>query len=304
MHDPIDPSQRWLVTGSTGQLGGHLVRQLLNTPVAPRIFAWTGRKPAARIDGVECSHVDLADSAAIGAAIDAARPTHILHVAAMTAVGDAFANPDLARRINVEATARIMEAARAGGARVAFSSTDMVFSGDAAPYREADATRPLSVYGRTKALAEEAVVAGGGLVLRIPLLYGVAADGRPTTFSNQLAALRRGGELKLFTDEYRTPLWVEDAARIMIALASSTMTGVRHVAGPQRLSRAELVAAAAQAIGATHATLLPISRLDIPAAEPRPADLSLDDALLRRERPDLVCTTFSLAARSFAANAD
>ncbi len=301
MHNTIDPSQRWLVTGATGQLGGHLVRRLLAATDPPRVFAWTGRKPAARIDGAECSHIDLTDVAAIGAAIDAARPTHILHVAAMTAVGDAFSNPELARRINVDATARIMAAAREIGARVAFSSTDMVFSGDAAPYRESDAVQPLSVYGRTKALAEEAVVSGGGLVLRIPLLYGLAADGRATTFANQLTALRGGGELKLFTDEFRTPLWVEDAARIMIALASSATTGVRHVAGPQRLSRAELVAAAAQAIGATHAKLLPISRLEIPAAEPRPADLSLDDALLRGERPDLGRTTFSVAARSFAA---
>ena len=290
--------ERWLVTGATGQLGGHLVAHLRSQLPHATVVAWTGRK-VATIAGAAARYVELADIDAVAREVEAARPTHVLHVAAMTAVADALANPELAQRVNVEATKALAGAARAVGARVAFSSTDMVFGGDHAPYREGDAPKPLSVYGQTKARAEEVLLREGGLVLRIPLLYGLAADGRATTFANQLAALRSGRELRLFTDEFRTPLWVNDAARIMVALARGDLVGVRHVAGPQRLSRYELVRAAARAIGATGARMTPISRLDIPSAEFRPADLSLDDGLLRGERADLQRTPFEIAAQTF-----
>ena len=278
-------TERWLITGASGQLGGHVVRQLVHDGSASALLALVGRHEVGTA-GVDAQPGDLADLDRLRVCAAEFRPTHVVHLGAMTAVADCHAHPDDARRINTVATQVLAETAAA--ARFVFSSTDMVFGGDAAPYREPDAPQPLSHYGRTKAAAEQVLNAlGGALVVRIPLLYGFPCNARETTFVQQVAALRGGQPLRLFADEFRTPVWLADAARALIALARSDLTGVIHLAGPERLSRHELIARCAQLLGLPQTNLRPISRADIPAAEPRAADLSLDGARFVRLFPQL-----------------
>lgn len=278
---------RWLVSGASGQLGSHVVRQLTRDASDEPVCALVGQNTVGTA-GVEVQCVDLADASALRRVTRAFRPTHILHLGAMTAVGDCHARPAAAEELNVGATQALAEAATDVHARLVFSSTDMVFDGDHAPYRESDPTRPLSHYGRTKAAAERVLAEfDHTLVVRIPLMYGSPCSTRQTTFSQQVAALHARQPLRLFTDEFRTPVWLADAARALIGLARDDLTGVIHVAGPERLSRYELIARCAALLGIHAPNLVPVSRLEIAAAEPRPADLSLDGAMLARRRPDL-----------------
>lgn len=279
--------QRWLITGATGQLGGHVVRQLLSRAPVAEILSLT-RQPGSAPAGCRELTADLRDADALRAALREARPTHIIHTAAMTAVADAFARPHEAARVNVEATRILADCAVECSARLIFTSTDMVFDGQSAPYRESDPPRPLSHYGRTKAAAERELAGRPGtLIARLPLLYGLPCTRRKSTFLRQMMALRRGEPLQLFTDEFRTPLWLVDAAAALIALARSDLTGVIHVAGPQRLSRYELVQLCAARLGIEKPHLVPTSRLAVAADEPRPADLSLDGDLFRARFPEL-----------------
>ena len=279
-------AQRWLITGAPGQLGSHVVRQLATEGRGVTILA-LARQPDVGTEGVAVRQAELADLDALYAVVAEFRPTHVVHLAAMTAVGDCHRQPAVAERVNIEAT-RVLAVA-AAGARFVFSSTDMVFDGDAAPYGEADLPRPLSHYGRTKAAAEQALAdIPNTLVLRIPLMYGFPCSRRQTTFAQQIAALRAGQPLRLFSDEYRTPVWLADAARAVIGLARSGLTGVIHVSGPQRLSRYELIARCADLLGLPARHLVAISRRDVAAAEPRPADLSLDGRRFAEAFPQLV----------------
>ncbi len=279
-------AQRWLITGASGQLGSHVVRQLAAEDRDITILA-LARRPDVGTIGVTVQQVELDDMDALYAAVTGFKPTHVIHLAAMTAVGDCHRQPAVAERVNIEAT-RVLAVA-AAGARFVFSSTDMVFDGEAAPYREADPPRPLSHYGRTKAAAEQALAdIPNTLVVRIPLMYGFPCSQRQTTFVQQIAALRAGQPLRLFSDEYRTPVWLADAARALIGLARSDLTGLIHVSGPERLSRYELIARCADLLGLPPRHLVAISRLDIAAAEPRPADLSLDGRRLAGAFPQLV----------------
>ena len=281
-------AERWVVTGASGQLGGHVLRRLCESPAVGTgdVLALAGRGEVS-VGDVTVRRVDLGDVDAVGEAVSSFAPTHVLHVGAMTAVSDAHARPADAERVNVTATQRIVEMAARSNARVIFTSTDMVFDGRSAPYREEDEARPLSVYGRTKLAAEDTVRAyERGLVVRLPLMYGFPCTDRPTTFGNQVAALREGRPLRLFTDEFRTPVWLVDAARALLALARSEACGVMHVAGPERLSRYELVERVAQLLGIESPRLTATSRLDLEAAEPRPADLSLDGLRFVSKFPD------------------
>ncbi len=284
----MPPRERWIVTGASGQLGSHVVRQLVSAGNDAAVLALAGTRDIGT-DGVSVARLDLGDFAALRAAVETYCPTHVLHLAAMTAVSDCHAQPERAALLNHGATAALADAAAQVPARFVLCSTDMVFDGTAAPYDESATPRPLSVYGRTKRAAEEAVAGRPGMVVaRVPLMYGRPLSDRPTTFVQQLAAARAGTPLRLFTDEYRTPVALPDAADALLALARSDFEGVIHITGPERLSRYELVARAVALLRITTAQLVPISRLDVPAAEPRPADLSLVGAVFARLFPQHV----------------
>lgn len=276
---------RWMVTGASGLLGSHVVRQLVDGERGA-VFALAGQQDVGT-PGVETARIDLANLDSLRTAATEFAPTHVIHLGAMTAVGACHQHPQAAEQINVAATRALAESA--AGARFLFSSTDMVFDGNTAPYDEAATPAPLSHYGRTKVRAEEALAdLPNTLVVRIPLMYGLPLSQRATTFAQQIAALQNGQPLKLFVDEFRTPVWVADAARALIALAQTDATGLIHVAGPQRLSRHDLVAQAAELLGIAAPRLERISRLDIPAAEARPADLSLVGRRFGALLPDCV----------------
>ncbi len=275
---------RLLVTGAGGQLGAYLMREL------------TGRRDVVAWHG--SPDVDLADRDATAAAFAAARPDLVIHCAALSSFARCHREPALAEAINVGGTRLLAELAAAARARLLFVSTDLVFSGERGGYVEQDAPAPLSVYGRTKALAEEAVRAcPGGLVVRVSLLFGPSFVGRPSFFDEQLAALRERRPCTLFTDEWRTPLSLPTAARALVALAESDAVGVLHLGGPERMSRLEMGQRLAAVVGADASSLVSKRRGEVAAPEPRPRDTSLDSSRWRRLFPRLPWPTFEEALR-------
>ena len=110
---------------------------------------------------------------------------------------------------------------------------------------------------------------------RLPLLFGPTWSGRSSFFDQALAALGRGKPQAFFDDEFRTPLDYASAARGLVQLALSDATGLIHLAGRERISRFELMRAAAGAWGIDPDLVRANRRDDAPGAEPRPADVSL-----------------------------
>jgi dTDP-4-dehydrorhamnose reductase len=269
------------VTGWARKVPVHNSRSYLKNPhpVSPPVEA----APEPRLIACELAALD-----AVCACFAEFSPTHLLHLGAVTAVGDALRDPATATRVNTNATARLAELCADTGARMVFASTDMVFDGDQAPYAPDAPTAPLSQYGRTKAAAERAVCAMPHVVIaRLPLMYGFPATPRPTTFVKQAAALRSGEPLRLFVDEYRTPIGLRDAARALVALATGELTGIVHVAGPERLSRYEMGERFAAALGVQKPNLVGISRTELATTEPRPQDLSLDGSRFAKDFPSV-----------------
>ncbi|MFQ5492329.1 MAG: SDR family oxidoreductase, partial [Phycisphaerae bacterium] len=251
-------TERWLITGATGQLGSHLLYQLSVEDLGDRVLGLS-RSPA-RCPKTPTAQIDLEDRPALTRCVEQFQPTHVLHVGGMTSVAQAHQDPDRARRVNVAATQTLADACAGIGARMIFTSTDMVFDGTAAPYRETDTPNPLSQYGQTKLEAERTLTdAEKILIVRLPLMYGHPRTKRQTTFTKQIDALRKGQPLSLFTDEFRTPIHLADAAKSLITLARSNLTGLIHVAGPQRLSRYEMVERFAACLNITHPNLQRIS---------------------------------------------
>jgi dTDP-4-dehydrorhamnose reductase len=284
---------RWLVTGASGTLGSYLVQELALRERS--VIGWSGTAPAEHC-GVSILPVDLANHDAVTAAFQAAKPDIVVHAGAMARIDDCFRSPERARRINVEGTQHLAELTAKYRARLIYLSTDLVFDGTQSPYREECPPQPLSVYGRTKADAEAAVLAGqNGVVVRVSLLLGPSRTRRAGMFDSLIDALRTGRSMTLFADEWRTPLGLSDAARALHALGHSAFTGTIHLGGPERLSRLEMGQRLARHLNLSDADLVAGQRDSIPGSEPRPRDVSLDSALWRSSFPHFPMPDFESA---------
>ena len=272
----------FLVTGAGGVLGSVLMRVLSEAhQSAYGLISERGPAPdVGKVMRVDLTRPDSYQERVLGLS-----PRVIIHLAAISRPGDVLNDPDLARVVNVEATASLVDLSARMGSRFIYASTDMVFDGNGtgAPYTERDATEPGTLYGRFKLLGEcFALAYARGLVVRFPLLYGLPESPRaPTFFQSILSALRTGQPIQLFEDELRCPLWVDDAAHACLRLAQDKLTGVLHVPGPEALSRLAMGQKIAAAMGCSDSPLIASRCAELSGPEPRPRDLRLDDARYR-----------------------
>ncbi len=229
-------TQRFLVTGITGLLGGWLLR---TRPGDAEVVGMSRRPDAEPGDGAtEILAADLRDRSSTERALRAALPATVIHAA--------YA---LERESIVDATRSVVAAARAVGAEVVLISTDAVFSGDGTPRDEHAQPDPVSDYGRWKAAAEDSLDPGG-TVVRLPLITSVDPD------DSCVAAIRActsGAEpATWFTDEFRQPARAEELAAAIWQIAllrEDDRSGVWHLPGPERLSRHQIAQRAAARLG-------------------------------------------------------
>jgi dTDP-4-dehydrorhamnose reductase len=269
---------RWLITGAGGALGSVLLRQLTEAGHdAVGIVSPTGPVPHVG----RTVRLDLLQAAEVTRTIETLAPSRIVHTAALTHVAGAFHDPAAAQRINVDATGTLVGLAASAGIRFALVSTEMVFDGEHAPYDEESPPNPTTVYGRTKLAAEHIALAGDDaniVVVRVPLLYGLPAVDRSTTFGLQVRALQSGTPLRLFEDEVRSPLWLEDAALAITTVVQSDYTGLIHAGGPETLTRVEMGRRLTRSLGLSDWAIIAASRSTADDPEPRPRDLTVSSA--------------------------
>jgi dTDP-4-dehydrorhamnose reductase len=235
--------------------------------------------------------LDLAQPDGVRQALGEARPDCIVNAAAYTAVDKAETEPELAMRVNGEGAGTVAAAAAALGVPLIQISTDYVFDGMAPrPWRESDATAPLSAYGRSKLAGEEAVTASGAdwTILRTAWVYSPFGANFVKTML-RLAESR--DEIGVVSDQLGSPTSALDLADTIIAVAKAlaarpgdaSLRGVFHAAGTGEASWADLAAAvfaASAALGGPSAAVRRIATIDYPTPARRPSNSRLDCSLL------------------------
>ncbi len=166
-------------------------------------------------------------------------------------------------------------AAADAGARFLLTSTDLVFDGERAPYAEHAPAQPVMPYGALKLEAEAAVREAHpeAVVLRLALLVGTSGEVRRPDY--EVGRLEAGEPVDAFTDEWRTPIHVDDAARGVWDLVLGDAAGTFHLGGPERMSRHTLARLTCRLHGFDEALVREARR---PAD--RPKDVSLDSSRL------------------------
>lgn len=282
--------EKVLIVGASGFLG----RALCDVP-----FQGMGRVPAARnprppYPGSDCIRVDVTDAESVVRAVSQVRPDWVINAAAEAGVDRCERNPDLAHRVNVCGTRNLIRACENAGVGLVTVSTNYVFDGQAGPYAETDPTNPINVYGRTKLEAEALVLASPchGLVVRTAVLYGYRAGCRPNFVTWALESLLRGETIRVVTDEWANPTYVDELAAFLLGLCRREFRGVIHFAGSEFMSRYEMVRRICRCFDLDADLVLPVTSEELGQIAPRPpgAGLKLD---LARELFDPVMRSFS-----------
>lgn len=261
--------RRILLTGAGGFLGSHVLNAL-GRDERSEVFS-------TRSDETHRLTLDLVTPGAADALVREVQPAAIVHAAAIPDITQCEREPELADRVNTEAVREMAAAARKIGARFVFFSTDQVHDGEHAPYADTAEPAPLHAYGRTKAMAEEAVRAGPDhVILRVALCYGVSPDGARSASEMVLTALAAGRPLGLFADETRTPAPARYVGEAVAALVESDFAGTLNLGGLEHVSRHAFGLAVCRAFGREPDGIREVCSADLELSVPRPRNLSLD----------------------------
>jgi len=236
---------------------------------------------------------DFTDLPGLERTVDAVQPDVIVNAAAHTAVDKAESETELSHTINALAPATLARAAIKTGAWLVHYSTDYVFDGSGTtPWKETDATGPLSVYGRTKLEGEQAVArCPKHLILRTSWVYA-ARGGNFAKTMLRLAAER--DSLTVINDQFGAPTSAELLADVSAHAIRSLQTrrelaGLYHCIAAGETSwhgYAQFVLDQAAAFGmplkATAAKVAPTPTSSYPTPARRPLNSRLDTTKLQR----------------------
>jgi dTDP-4-dehydrorhamnose reductase len=267
-----------LLFGANGQLGHALQVEL---PQLGRLIPLTS------------ADVDISNTGALRDAIRHHAPRYIINAAAYTAVDKAEQEPALAQSINATAPAIMAAEAKALGATLVHYSTDYVFNGRSPhPYKESDATDPLSVYGRSKRDGDEAVMAQAGSHFIFRSSWVVGAHGG-NFLKTMLRLAQERDSLSVVADQHGAPTsaaWMAQITREVLQNPKHPdLSGLYHLSNAGQTTwhgYAQYVLTQAAQMGwllkIKPEDVKAIATTDYPLPAPRPANSLLDTSLVQQ----------------------
>jgi dTDP-4-dehydrorhamnose reductase len=264
-----------LITGASGFLGWNLCQLAQHKW---EIYA-TYFSKSVEIPGVNLIQVDLREFNQLKRLFEEIKPAGIIHTAAQSNPNFCQNNPTESYPINVTASWNIAGLCADYSIPCAFTSTDLVFNGLNAPYKETDQVSPINYYGEQKVMAEQGMLERypATAICRMPLMFGIAPPGATSFIGPFIKILRSGQELSLFTDEFRTPVSGKTAASGLL-LALEKAEGILHLGGKERVSRYEFGCLMAEVLGLPQEKLKTCLQKDVLMSAPRPTDVALDSS--------------------------
>ena len=255
---------RFTLFGASGLLGQDLVREFDNRD----------RKgsdgSADHATALSSKDADLRDRNRVRELIRDSHPDWTILSAAYTDVDGCEANPDLAFAVNCDGAINQAEAARDAGSRLLFISTDYVFDGaKRTPYETTDARNPTSVYGQSKARAEERLleILPDVCIARTSWLFGHGGKCFPATIL-KLASTRP--KISVVNDQRGSPTFTRDLASTLLQLCRASARGIIHVTNSGDCTWYEFAGDIVRLSGLP--TLVkPVTTAEFPRPAPRPA---------------------------------
>jgi dTDP-4-dehydrorhamnose reductase len=236
-------NKKILITGSNGLLGQKLVELLIKQPHISTIATARGANRLPFGDGYEYHSMDITDKAQVLSVIETTKPDAVIHTAAMTNVDQCESDKDNCWKQNVNAVEYLVEACAKHDIFLCHVSTDFIFDGKSGPYDETAEANPISFYGWSKYAAEKVVINSGirWAIARTVLVYGIAHDMSRTNIILWVKnSLESNKNIKVVTDQWRTPTLAEDLAKGCYLIADKAAEGIFNISGKDFLTPYEM----------------------------------------------------------------
>lgn len=267
--------QKLLITGASGFLGWHLCE------LASEKWDIYGTyfSHYLEIPGAKLVKVDLTDFTKLKSVFEEIQPSAVIHTAALSQPNYCQIHQEESHSINVTASLNIARLCADNSIKCVFTSTDLVFDGKKGFYKETDSVNPVNIYGEHKVMAEVGMLQRypQAAICRMPLMFGNATPTATSFLQSFIKTLQEGKELKLFTDEFRTPVNGKTAAEGLL-LALNKVQGIIHLGGKERISRYDFGRLLVEIFEISDAKIQASQQKDVKMAAPRASDVSLDSS--------------------------
>ncbi len=253
-----------LITGGTGYLGQHLIHKARSWDTHATFF----HTPPPTGTPTIFHQCDLRNPEQIHQLVSKVQPAVIIHTACSNK------SPEEIESI-VPVAHHLSSCAHQHSLKLIHLSTDLVFDGTAAPYQENDLPTPLHPYGQAKTETEHivATVCPSATIVRSSLMYGIDPYDHQTRWLVQ--GIHTGEPVRLFTDEFRSPIWVHNLAEALLELSTIPYQGILNLAGPESLNRWDFGQAILKLLGRKPTPNIRTSTID-ESGMIRPKDLALN----------------------------
>lgn len=203
-----------LVTGSTGQLGSDVVKELLKR-------GYSTLSP-------NRSEFNLCSEDSIRNYILNSNCEAIVHCAAYTQVDKAEDEKDLCIKINATATKHIVKCAKILDIPMIYISTDYVFDGTKdGKYTENDETNPINIYGESKLAGEKYVqeILDKYYIVRTSWVFNI--NGK-NFIETMLRLSKANNQLSIVNDQIGSPTYTKDLSRLLVDMLETSKYGLYH----------------------------------------------------------------------------
>lgn len=230
-----------IITGGSGLLGQYLNIELSAENEILTLY----NENSGNCHEFNSLQLNLADYSQIKKIFVDFNPDVVIHTGAISrpelcdSLSKKFVN-----EINVNSTVYISELCRTHNSKLIFTSTDLIYDGDQGQMlTEESIINPISLYAETKILSENRIkdILKNYIILRTSLLFGMGMNHSVNNFHIMLNNFLYNKKVKLFYDQFRTPLSLKNAAEIIsqiikLDIKSETM----NFGGRERVSRTDL----------------------------------------------------------------
>lgn len=230
-----------LVTGVSGYLGPYLCKELAKDKENSVTGLYNSNKIST--GGIEVIQCDLANFNRLKEIFNSIKPDIVYHLASVTPTRITNQTDDYIEFFNSTVTAELSKLCSDAGSLMIYTSTDLVYDEGRDLEEDNSKLNPLTIYAATKLLGEGAVKMNAEryIILRTALVYGFTLSSYTSFFDIAYAKLKNGETVNAFTDQFRNPLYTEDAATILSGLpAKYTANDTINFCGGEFLSRYEM----------------------------------------------------------------
>lgn len=227
---------------------------------------------------------DITNKKSIETALRSHKPEIVINATGYTAVDRAEDEKDRAFAVNAEGVLNLCKILALQEIPLVHFSTDYVFDGKKSEgYAESDSPSPISVYGASKAEAEQAILKNlkNYFLIRTAWLYG---PGGKNFVDTMLTLAEEGKPLKIVNDQRGNPTYTLDLAQAVLRLLNGKAYGIYHIVNEGDCAWYEFAVEIFRQLGVPQ-EIIPIASEELNRKAQRPKYSMLRNTKLPKLRP-------------------